>query len=95
MKRTIEQWRGCEPEAMATRQSDAARTFAFADAKADILELHRDNERLRELLADLKAWDVEQYMTIPHALRERIQRELMPNAALTGAHDEPNKNRTA
>ncbi|MFN3703547.1 hypothetical protein [Thermomonas sp.] len=82
MKRTIEQWRGCEPEAMATRQSDAARTFAFADAKADILELHRDNERLRELLADLKAWDVEQYMTIPHALRERIQRELMPNSGV-------------
>ena len=80
MKRTIEQWRRCEPEAMATRQSAAARTFAFADAKADILELHRDVERLRELLADL--WDVEQYMTIPHALRERIQRELMPNTSV-------------
>ena len=80
MKRTIEQWNGCEPEAMATEQSEVARTFAFADAKADILELHRENERLRELLAALKAWDVEQYMTIPHALRVRIQRELTLNA---------------
>lgn len=83
MKRTIGQWRGCNPESMATGQSEAARTFAFADAKADILELHRENERLRELLADLKAWDVEQYMTIPHALRERIQRELTHNASYT------------
>ena len=48
MKRTIEQWSGCKPEAMATAQSDVARTFAFADARADILELHRENERLRE-----------------------------------------------
>jgi len=80
MNRTIEQWSGCQPEAMATEQSDVARTFAFADAKADILELHRENERLRDLLADLKAWDVEQYLTIPHELRERIQRELTHNA---------------
>lgn len=54
MNRTIEQWSGCQPEAMATEQSDVARTFAFADAKADILESHRENERLRDLLADLK-----------------------------------------
>ena len=80
MKRTIEQWSGCKPESMATGQSEAARTFAFADAKDDILELHRENERLRELLADLKAWDVEQYLAIPHALRERIQRELTHNS---------------
>ena len=79
MNRTIEQWNGCQPEAMATEQSDVARTFAFADAKADILELHRENERLRDLLADLKAWDVEQYLTIPYELRERIQRELTHN----------------
>lgn len=36
MKRTIEQWNGCDPKAMATEQSDVARTFAFADSKADI-----------------------------------------------------------
>ena len=69
---------------MATGQSEAARTFAFADAKADILELHRENERLRELLADLKAWDVEQYLTIPYELRERIQRELTHNVLAQG-----------
>lgn len=80
MNRTIEQWSKCNPEAMATGQSEVARTFAFADARADILELHRNNERLRKLLADLKSWDVEQYLTIPHELRERIQRELTHNA---------------
>ena len=48
MKRTIEQWSGCKPESMATAQSEVARTFAFSDARADILELHRENERLRE-----------------------------------------------
>jgi hypothetical protein len=37
-------------------------------------------ERLRTLVADLKAWDVEQYMNIPHDLRARMQEELTPNA---------------
>lgn len=36
-------------------------------------------ERLRSLLADIKAWDVEQFMTLPHDLRARIQAELVPN----------------
>ena len=39
MKRTIEQWQHCKPEAMAYRQSLPAIQFAFEDAKADILEL--------------------------------------------------------
>lgn len=32
--------------------------------------------RLRTLLADIKAWDVDQYMTLPHNLRARIQQEI-------------------
>ena len=39
MNRTVEQWRGCVPKAMATEQSEAAREFAFNDARSDILEL--------------------------------------------------------
>ena len=52
MKRTIQQWEGCNPEAMATEQSEAARIYAFADAKADILELHR---KCRKAAAELTA----------------------------------------
>jgi hypothetical protein len=39
MRRSIDQWRGCDPKAMAT-QSEAALTYAFEDARADILALH-------------------------------------------------------
>lgn len=39
MKRDIERWRGCDPAAM-DKQSEAARIFAFEDARADIIELH-------------------------------------------------------
>ena len=35
-------------------------------------------EKLRTLIADLKEWDVEQYMTIPHHLRARMQAVLTP-----------------
>lgn len=54
MKRTIEQWRNAVPELMATAQSEAARTYAFADARADILELHREIERLRGIIMALQ-----------------------------------------
>lgn len=50
MKRTIEQWIKCNPEAMAHDQSDAAKQFAFEDAKADILELYAENKRLRKVM---------------------------------------------
>lgn len=55
MQRTIEQWRGCDPRAMATNQSPEAREFAFADARADLL--HMDGERavLLGLLTDCAA----------------------------------------
>ena len=50
MKRTIEQWKKCDPKAMATRQSDAAKYFAFEDAKADIIELYNENLRLKNVM---------------------------------------------
>ena len=50
-----------------------------------LAELAEDNERLRTLISDLKAWDVEQYINIPHDLRARMQAELTPNAKVTGA----------
>lgn len=49
MKRKIEQWRACDPRAMATQQSPAAIQFAFEDAKADILALHALAERVARL----------------------------------------------
>lgn len=49
MKRTIEQWRNCDPKAMVENQSAAAQMFALQDAKADILELHSENLRLRNI----------------------------------------------
>lgn len=53
LNRSIEQWRNCDPWAMATEQSDAAKMFAMEDARADILKLHADNERLRVTLAEI------------------------------------------
>lgn len=49
MKRTIKQWKSCDPKAMAREMSEAAQMFAFEDAKADILELHAENMRLRNI----------------------------------------------
>lgn len=48
MKRTIEQWKNCEPSAMSA-QSNAAIMFAFQDAKADILELHAEMLRMKNI----------------------------------------------
>jgi hypothetical protein len=49
MKRLIEQWKNCDPKLMAHAQSLEAVQFAFEDAKADILELYKENMRLRNL----------------------------------------------
>jgi len=49
MKRSIETWIGCDPKAMAYTQSAAAVMFALQDAKSDILELHAENMRLRNI----------------------------------------------
>lgn len=39
LNRSIERWKGCDPAYMATEQSPAAITYAFIDAKHDILAL--------------------------------------------------------
>lgn len=49
MKRAINVWMHCDPKAMACGQSEAAVMFALQDAKADILELHAENLRLRNI----------------------------------------------
>lgn len=40
----------------------------------------REIKRLRELIAEIKAWDVGLCMNIPHYLRVRMQAELTHNA---------------
>jgi hypothetical protein len=52
LERTIEQWRNCDPRAMA-KQSEAAVMYAFTDAKADILKLASERTALRALLKEL------------------------------------------
>jgi hypothetical protein len=54
LKRTIEQHRGGVPAAMA-RQSQAAIQFAFDDARADILTLHRALEDARSAMETVAA----------------------------------------
>jgi len=49
MNRSIDRWKACLPSAMA-QQSKAAITYAFEDARHDIIELHDQNARLRSLL---------------------------------------------
>lgn len=39
----------------------------------DLFAAPPNNTALKALIADIKAWDVEQLMTIPHALRVRMQ----------------------
>lgn len=51
MKRTLEQWSACLPSLMA-RQSEAAITYAFEDAKSDIAELAKTRKQLT--VAELK-----------------------------------------
>ena len=52
MNRSIDQWRNCNPDAMAYRQSPAAIFFAFQDARADILALYALAERVARLNPD-------------------------------------------
>ena len=58
MKRSIERWQGCDPTTMAYEQSREAIKNAFDEAKADILELHKDAARYQWLRSrDLDAID--------------------------------------
>ena len=50
MNRTIEQWSAGDPYAMCTKQSVNAQVFAMQDAKSDILELHAQNKRMKQIL---------------------------------------------
>ena len=50
MKRTIEQWKKCDPRSMAYHQSDNAKQFGFEDAKHDILELYEALKIARDWL---------------------------------------------
>ena len=50
MKRSIERWQICRPEAMITDQSEAAAIFAMEDARHDILELYDELKRMKSLL---------------------------------------------
>lgn len=49
MKRTLEQWELCDPKAMARDMSEAAIMYALEDAKADILELHKEMLRFKNI----------------------------------------------
>lgn len=49
MKRTIDRYKACNPNSMALEQSDAAKKFAFEDMKADILELHAEMLRFKNI----------------------------------------------
>lgn len=68
MKRSIHQWRNCQPKAMIANMSRASLQVALEDAKTDILALHRlvdaaenliaahcSNADLEETLNDLEA----------------------------------------
>lgn len=50
LKREIEIYEKCEPYAMAHNQSRNAIMFAFEDMRADVLALHAENERFREVM---------------------------------------------
>lgn len=50
MRRSIEQWQKCDPKAMAFNQSAAAVMYAIADAKSDVLSLHREKIELLQLI---------------------------------------------
>ena len=54
LQRTIEQWRHCDPKTMAYKMSEVAITYAFEDAKEDILTLHNGIETLRKENATLR-----------------------------------------
>lgn len=52
MKRKINQWVNCSPEAMAFTLSPAAIMYAIQDARDDIMELHRLTLRVANLNPD-------------------------------------------
>lgn len=50
MRRSLKTWNLCNPSSM-TEQSPAAIRYAFEDARADIIELATDLERMKLMLS--------------------------------------------
>lgn len=85
MNRPIERWQVCSPSAMS-KQSLAAITYAFEDARHDILELHEQNKRLRALLmaaAYPRRGTEEESMTI-HDFAQLVQSIYAPDQLENG-----------
>lgn len=59
------------------RINEAARIATIQKWAAERVGMVDELERLRVLISDIKAWDVDQYMTIPHQLRTRMQAEVL------------------
>ncbi|MCB0251763.1 MAG: hypothetical protein KDI07_24555 [Anaerolineae bacterium] len=57
----------------AHAETNARMTDSLMQAEDSAAEAIR---RLRTLLSDIKTWDVDQYMRIPHDLRVRMQKEI-------------------
>lgn len=49
MKRTVDAWKKCDPKAMADNQSRAAIMFALQDAQSDIIEIHAEMMRFKNI----------------------------------------------
>ena len=49
MKRTIECWAACDPRYMVDGQSKIACRYALEDARADLLEMHKDLLRFKNI----------------------------------------------
>lgn len=86
MNRTIKQWASCDPMVMATKQSGAARFFAFADAKHDILLLHKQRAELLDALESLVGCHamVENYDVKIYATKDQIAKAKAAIAAAKG-----------
>jgi len=50
MKRTLEQWQGCNPATMMEGMSKRGVIRTLEEAKADILELHAEMERSKKAI---------------------------------------------
>lgn len=48
LNRTAEQWQKCDPKAMA-KMSEPAIMYALADARSDVLRMHAEIERLKQV----------------------------------------------
>ncbi len=54
------------------------------DGAVLLREARDEIAKQRALIADIKAWDVAQYMTLPLDLRERVHAVVTPNVQIEG-----------